>query len=240
MQFQESEPSKCGNQGRLGPADRRYRRQNAVTCTNGCFDGLHRSILIGSPTSAMDRTSPFYPIALARMEQDDPTPRDKFGDGYRSATLSDEEQLARILNLIEGQRKKLRKGTHSRPNRTHDLGKRLTAPRSRTELSHFTVQAQDRSAQWPTGPFLSSRGCLVHPLPCMGRSLCQAPRFSVGMSSPIADLLEGVVSQVSAGTELSRMVDGPQREEKPAPILTQLHKVDIAFGPRSQSSPLRH
>ena len=45
--------------------------------------------------------------ALARMEQDDPTLRDDFGDGYRSAALSDEEQLARILNLIKDQRKKL-------------------------------------------------------------------------------------------------------------------------------------
>ena len=46
----------------------------------------------------------------------------------------------------------------------------------------------------------------------LGAILRQNPRFSAGMSSPIANLVEGVVSQVSAGTELSRMVDGPQRE----------------------------
>jgi sulfotransferase len=46
----------------------------------------------------------------------------------------------------------------------------------------------------------------------MGAILHQNPRFSAGMSSPIANLFEGVVSQVSAGSELSRMVNGPQRE----------------------------
>lgn len=46
----------------------------------------------------------------------------------------------------------------------------------------------------------------------LGAILRQNPRFSAGMSSPIANLFEGIVGQVSAGTELSRMVDGPQRE----------------------------
>lgn len=46
----------------------------------------------------------------------------------------------------------------------------------------------------------------------MGAILRQNPRFSAGMSSPVASLFEGVVSQVSAGTELSRMVTATQRE----------------------------
>jgi sulfotransferase len=45
----------------------------------------------------------------------------------------------------------------------------------------------------------------------LGAILRQNPRFSAGMSSPVASLFEGVVNQVSAGSELSRMVDGPQR-----------------------------
>lgn len=45
----------------------------------------------------------------------------------------------------------------------------------------------------------------------MGAILRQNPRFSAGMSSPVASLFEGVVTQVSAGTELSRMVDETQR-----------------------------
>lgn len=45
----------------------------------------------------------------------------------------------------------------------------------------------------------------------LGAILRQNPRFSAGMSSPVANLFEGVVSQVSAGSELSRMVDDGQR-----------------------------
>jgi sulfotransferase len=41
--------------------------------------------------------------------------------------------------------------------------------------------------------------------------LRQNPRFHAGMSSPIAGLFEGVISQVSAGSELSTMVDDEQR-----------------------------
>lgn len=41
--------------------------------------------------------------------------------------------------------------------------------------------------------------------------LRQNPRFHAGMSSPVAGLFEGVISQVSAGTELSTMVDQDQR-----------------------------
>lgn len=46
----------------------------------------------------------------------------------------------------------------------------------------------------------------------LGAILRQNPRFSAGMSSPVASLFDGVVAQVSAGSELSRMVDDAQRE----------------------------
>lgn len=46
----------------------------------------------------------------------------------------------------------------------------------------------------------------------LGAILRQNPRFSAGMSSPLASLFEGVVAQVSAGSELSRMVNDAQRE----------------------------
>lgn len=42
--------------------------------------------------------------------------------------------------------------------------------------------------------------------------LRQNPQFHAGMSGPVASLFEGVVSQVSAGTELSTMVNEAQRE----------------------------
>ena len=42
--------------------------------------------------------------------------------------------------------------------------------------------------------------------------LRQNPRFHAGMSSPVAGLFEGVISQVSAGSELSTMVNTEQRE----------------------------
>ncbi|MEL6996960.1 MAG: sulfotransferase [Pseudomonadota bacterium] len=41
--------------------------------------------------------------------------------------------------------------------------------------------------------------------------LRQNPRFHAGMSSPIAGLFEGIISQVSAGSELSTMVSQEQR-----------------------------
>ncbi|MDP0491793.1 MAG: sulfotransferase [Verrucomicrobiota bacterium JB023] len=41
--------------------------------------------------------------------------------------------------------------------------------------------------------------------------LRQNPRFHAGMSSPVAGLYEGIVNQVSAGSELATMVDGEQR-----------------------------
>lgn len=42
--------------------------------------------------------------------------------------------------------------------------------------------------------------------------LRQNPRFHAGMSSPVASLFDGLIAQVSAGTELSSMVDAAQRE----------------------------
>ena len=44
-----------------------------------------------------------------------------------------------------------------------------------------------------------------------GAILRQNPRFSAGMSSPVAHLFDGIIAQVSAGSELSRMVDDAQR-----------------------------
>lgn len=41
--------------------------------------------------------------------------------------------------------------------------------------------------------------------------LRQNPRFHAGMSSPVASLFESLIGQVSAGTELSTMVDADQR-----------------------------
>ncbi|MEM7057624.1 MAG: sulfotransferase [Pseudomonadota bacterium] len=41
--------------------------------------------------------------------------------------------------------------------------------------------------------------------------LRQNPRFHAGMSSPVASLFEGLIAQVSAGSELSSMVDQDQR-----------------------------
>lgn len=45
----------------------------------------------------------------------------------------------------------------------------------------------------------------------MGAILRQNPRFHAGMSSPVASLFEGVIAQVSAGSELSTMVNHEQR-----------------------------
>lgn len=45
----------------------------------------------------------------------------------------------------------------------------------------------------------------------MGALLRQNPRFYAGMSGPVASLFDGVLSQVSAGSELSTMVDDVQR-----------------------------
>lgn len=42
--------------------------------------------------------------------------------------------------------------------------------------------------------------------------LRQNPRFHAGMTSPVGGLVEGVLSQVSAGTEMSSMVTTEQRE----------------------------
>ncbi len=41
----------------------------------------------------------------------------------------------------------------------------------------------------------------------MGALLRQNPRFHAGMSSPVASLFDTLIAQVSAGSELSAMVD---------------------------------
>jgi sulfotransferase len=61
----------------------------------------------------------------------------------------------------------------------------------------------------------------------MGALLRQNPRFHAGMSSPVAALFEGVIAQVSAGSELSTMVDQAQR----ARILTGLFDSYYAGNP---------
>ncbi len=45
----------------------------------------------------------------------------------------------------------------------------------------------------------------------MGALLRQNPRFHAGMSSPVASLFDTLIAQVSAGSELSAMVDQEQR-----------------------------
>lgn len=42
--------------------------------------------------------------------------------------------------------------------------------------------------------------------------LRQNPRFHAGMSSPLASLMDGVVAQLSAGSEMASMVSEEQRE----------------------------
>ena len=58
-------------------------------------------------------------------------------------------------------------------------------------------------------PFISG-------LPRSGSTLSSAllrqnPRFHAGISSPVAGLMEGIISNVSAGTEMASMVNGEQR-----------------------------
>ena len=45
----------------------------------------------------------------------------------------------------------------------------------------------------------------------MGAILRQNRRFHAGMSSPVASLFEGIIAQVSAGSEISTMVNTGQR-----------------------------
>ena len=61
-----------------------------------------------------------------------------------------------------------------------------------------------------------SRFHFISGLPRSGSTLTAAllrqnPRFHAGMSSPIASLFDSVIAHVSAGTELSTMVNGDQR-----------------------------
>lgn len=68
------------------------------------------------------------------------------------------------------------------------------------------------SAEKPTREFNFISG-----LPRTGSTLLSAllrqnPRFHAGMSSPVSGLFEGIIRQVSAGTELSTQVNQQQRE----------------------------
>ncbi|MCB2075306.1 MAG: sulfotransferase [Novosphingobium sp.] len=63
---------------------------------------------------------------------------------------------------------------------------------------------------------MASKFHFISGLPRSGSTLLAAllrqnPRFHAGMSSPVATLFEGMVSQVSAGSELSTMVSTEQR-----------------------------
>ncbi len=64
---------------------------------------------------------------------------------------------------------------------------------------------------------MSQRFNFISGLPRSGSTLTgallrQNPRFHAGMSSPIAALFDNLIAQVSAGTELSSMVNDTQRE----------------------------
>ena len=63
---------------------------------------------------------------------------------------------------------------------------------------------------------MSKKFHFISGLPRSGSTLTAAllrqnPRFHAGMSSPVASLFDGIIAQVSAGTELSSTVDEPQR-----------------------------
>lgn len=65
-------------------------------------------------------------------------------------------------------------------------------------------------------PISTRRFHFISGLPRSGSTLTAAilrqnPRFHAGMSSPIASLFENIIAQVSAGSELSPMVDQNQR-----------------------------
>ena len=64
---------------------------------------------------------------------------------------------------------------------------------------------------------MTSKFHFISGLPRSGSTLLAAllrqnPRFYAGMSGPVASLFEGVLGQVSAGSELSSMVNDAQRE----------------------------
>lgn len=70
-----------------------------------------------------------------------------------------------------------------------------------------------------TGSVMAAKGKQFHFISGLPRSgstltgaiLRQNPAFHAGMSSPIAPLFEGILTQVSAGSEISSMVDEDQR-----------------------------
>lgn len=78
-----------------------------------------------------------------------------------------------------------------------------------------TAQASAEDAA-ETAPASGRKFHFISGLPRSGSTLTAAilrqnPRFHAGMSSPVAGLFEGILSQVSAGTEMSTMVDNEQR-----------------------------
>ncbi len=68
----------------------------------------------------------------------------------------------------------------------------------------------------PTSIFFLMKFHFISGLPRSGSTLTSAllrqnPRFHAGISSPVAGLMEGIISNVSAGTEMASMVNGEQR-----------------------------
>ena len=66
------------------------------------------------------------------------------------------------------------------------------------------------------GPAQSRKFNFISGLPRSGSTLTSAllrqnPRFHAGMTGPVAGLFEGVLNQVSAGSEMSAMVNNTQR-----------------------------
>ena len=83
-------------------------------------------------------------------------------------------------------------------------------------LTYFQGKAQ---TNMPSDPSQTTdrKFNFISGLPRSGSTLTAAllrqnPRFHAGMSSPVAGLFEGVIGQVSAGTELSTMVNQDQRQ----------------------------
>src|SRR5690242_20607545 len=78
-------------------------------------------------------------------------------------------------------------------------------------------QVAARGGLQRSGPLPPSRAFhFISGLPRAGSTLTAAilrqnPRFHAGMSSPVASLFDGVIGQVSAGSELSTMVSETQR-----------------------------
>ncbi len=80
---------------------------------------------------------------------------------------------------------------------------------------------------------LNPRFHFISGLPRSGSTLLSAllrqnPRFHAGMSSPLASLFDGIVAQVSAGSEMAPLVDGPTRERLLRGIFTSFYETTKA------------